>query len=672
MVYTYMSGRYRDFLDRVKGAVVVYFNSASRLVTIIVLVLLLGILSELAVSVQNTTVSNHQDLFFDSVAPHPAILLAAPLSVPEQVNPDCIDLVQGGNFETPNDSAWERLAGLRQPTYSTDQTFNGSAYSLRLGNSLDAENVESISEARHIPIVLPADATSIILRFRYWPLIDGTMDEYDLQQADIFDAATEQLLDQPMLVRDNAQSWKLVDRDLTWLAGRQISLRFRVRNNGLGARMFMYIDNVEIEYCPAPDAATLTPSPTTYSAETATPTATTVFVTTTSTPAFVTETATPTATPTSSPLPSTTGTLLPTATEIYATVTPTFYYPPVVPTGVVPTADPSCTNILADPSFEELNGWNFGQDPIPPRYVSAPVRSGLRAVQLGNPPGQPTNVESFSSVRQLVTLPYNITRAELRWWKQLHTEQPGDPNMWSDRQDLILLSPSLQPITILRREWSNSPLSIDWQEDVEDITAFRGQSFYVYFNAYNDGAAGRTWMFLDDVQLNICGYGGNGVPISKPYLVDTPVAIPLTSAPTETPAPLPTPSPFPTLFVTATPLPTMLPTMTALPSATATALVVTPAEVAMPNGATSPTPNAYGVPDLPQAVVVDNETPTTTGSNAVITVAPPAVAPTQVSSGERPLWMDRLGPIAVLVGILLLIVIIIIAIVRTFRTNQAP
>lgn len=599
---------------------------------------------------------------------------AAAAESPAKVAPGCADLIQSGDFEQFN-PAWQILPSSRPAAYRTEQTFNSSTYALRLGNDLESPNVESISEIRHMSIVLPPGATSIILRFRYWPLIDGTPDAFDIQQADIFDALTEQLLDQPLLVQDNAQSWKLVNRDITAFAGREISLRFRVRNNGLGARTLMYIDNVEIEYCPAPGTPTPTQLPTTVSTTTPTGTATGMPITTTPTNAIVTETPTPTPTPTI--LTTATGTALPTPTTTASaiTVTPTVYVPTVVP-----TADPSCTNILVDPSFEGWNGWHFGEDPVPPVFVPIPAHSGLRAVQLGNPPEQPTNVITFSSVRQLVTVPHNITRAELRWWKQLRTTESGIPNSQSDRQDLILLSPSLQPITILRREWRNDGASGYWQEDVVDITAYRGQTFYVYFNAFNDGLGARTWMYLDDVQLNICGAGWTGAQSGKDYVVNTPVAIPLTSAPTNTSVPLPTPSPFPTKFVpstvTATTLPIAIDTPTAtlppLPTATATIPMASAAEANAIDIALSPTAKVYGVPTLPPAVVVTEPPAAERAGSSVVTVALPTASAPQPDSTVRPPWMDRLGPISVLLGILILIGFIIGIIIRTFRNNRLP
>ncbi len=45
-----------------------------------------------------------------------------------------------------------------------------------------------------------------------------------------------------------------------------------------------------------------------------------------------------------------------------------------------------------------------------------------------------------------------------------------------------------------------------WREASFDLTAYRGKSIVLYFETYNDstGASGRTWMFLDDVSLEVC------------------------------------------------------------------------------------------------------------------------------------------------------------------------
>ncbi len=572
-------------------------------------------------------------------------LSAAPASAPlPDVLPGCVDLIQGGTFEQFN-PAWQLQVGSRPPAYSTEQAFNSSTYAMRIGNGLELPDVESISEVRHAPIALPFGATSLILRFVYWPLHEAPSTMNDLQQVDLFDATTDQLIISLLTAQDDARLWKAANYDLTAYAGRQVSLRFRVRNDGQPGRTLLYIDNVELEYCAATPIPTYTPS--TVPLATLTPTAT--------------------GTPIATATPTTLGVVVP---------------PVSTPVPTVPTVDPSCTNILVDPGFEGWGGWHFGESPVPGVYVAEPRLAGARAVQLGNPPTQATNVVTFSSIRQLVTLPYDVTRAELRWWKLLQTGQVGAPSSLSDRQDLILLSPSLQPIQILRRELSNAGI---WQEDVVDLTAYRGQSFYVYFNAFNDGNGARTWMYLDNVQLNLCGVGSTGAYSSSNLLVATPIAIPLTSIATNTAAPIPTPSPLPTQVMLPTATVITLPTAT-LDAPAALPLLPPPLTTTVPLiDEVSPTSNVNALPTLPTSMVVSPETATavpvaavtagvtTAPDSAVATAEPPAaVLATPAPTAARPLWLDRLGPISVLVGILVLIGFIVWAILRTFRNSRVP
>lgn len=572
------------------------------------------------------------------------------------VTPGCINLIQGGDFEQFN-PAWQIQVGSRPPSYSTEQAFNGNGQSMRVGNDVALPNLESVSEVRHVPLLIPYGATRVILRFVYWPLYDGTPGIGDLQQADLFDATTNQLILPLLAVRENARSWKAVDHDLTPYAGRQVSLRFRVRNDGEPSRTLMYIDNVEMEYCAATAIPTYTPSLTATTIETST---------------SFTVTPTPTLSPTGSTVPDLTATATPSIVVLPS------YTPPVPP--IVPAADPSCPNILVDPGFEGWRGWHFGEDPVPPAFATDTRTEGTRSVLLGNPPTQAANVATFSSVRQLVTIPFGITRAELRWWKLLRTNQGGGPSSLTDRQDLILLSPSLQPIVILRRELSNSGV---WQEDVVDITPYRGQTLYIYFNAFNDGNGARTWMYLDHVQLNVCGLGGSTAKdFGTTRLVATPIAIPLTpivptASATFLATPTATPSPSPTETIFPTPIPPSA-TVTA-PTATATFISATVAAAHTLESAA----DVNAVPTLPPSLLIDTATPTqlaaavaenrsvaTDTPVVVATFAPSLVDQAPIAAPSRPAWMDRLGPISVLLGILVLIGFIVWAILHTFQNSQ--
>ena len=56
-------------------------------------------------------------------------------------------------------------------------------------------------------------------------------------------------------------------------------------------------------------------------------------------------------------------------------------------------------------------------------------------------------------------------------------------------------------VAILDQELVNDD---DWVEMTHDLTAWRGRSLAIYFNAYNDGLDSRTWMYVDDVSIQVC------------------------------------------------------------------------------------------------------------------------------------------------------------------------
>jgi hypothetical protein len=125
---------------------------------------------------------------------------------------------------------------------------------------------------------------------------------------------------------------------------------------------------------------------------------------------------------------------------------------------------------------------------------------GARAAQLGNPTGYRPDVESFSSVRQLVSIPAGTGSAQLRWWAVFRSQEAFGESIaiGADRQELILLNPDLSTKEVLFRI-----RRVDGaiQQVSTDLTRFAGQSFYLYFNVFNDGNGLTTWMLLDGIQL---------------------------------------------------------------------------------------------------------------------------------------------------------------------------
>ncbi len=251
---------------------------------------------------------------------------------------------------------------------------------------------------------------------------------------------------------------------------------------------------------PTPSAtptASDTPTPTETPTETATPTATrtpsaTPEPTITRTP---TVTAAPSVTPTPSETPpaSATPTEPPTATPV-PTRTP---LPPPTPDG--------CARPLQNGGFEVDAPWALG-GARPPRFTDAMGHGGRRSLVLGVLPDEPNQL-AYSSAWQPVLVPPDARSLTVSAWTFEEAQAGGGP----DRQLMLLydIDPALNaggqraPVATVfnvrsdAKQWQRRTLTLD-------VTLRRNQRLWLYTTVLNDGAGGRAWMFLDDVELAFC------------------------------------------------------------------------------------------------------------------------------------------------------------------------
>lgn len=557
------------------------------------------------------------------------VVHAAPL---DDIAVGCSNLVENGDFEAVN-QVWLFSPSTTPPRYSSEFPFSG-AQSLRLGADPSSPMAPSISEVRfYKAIPLPAPAARIILRFRYAPFYEDPLDT-DRLEVEVRDANSNQSLFLQALGGTD-RTWFLKEADLLPFAGRAIILYFRVRNNGALGHTWMFLDNVEIEYCSA------TPLP-------------------------------PTNTPTATGAPTATGT---------TTFTPTPVPPTPLPSTVTPLPPPpaGCVNIVLNGTFETDDSWLCGEDPVPPYYAGGQRHEGARSMLLGNPPdsGKPDKL-TYSSIRQKVTIPSNANTAELRWWHLYQTQQAADPNPSgaSDRQEVLLLSLGQKVTKVAQRVLRNETA---WQQEAVDLTPYRGQTFYLYFNVFNDGNGARTWAYIDEVVLNICYTASTATPIPPATPIPaTPLPAPVDAAATATVAAQQTQLAQDALNATATAQALLLQqaalnqTATAV-AATQTALAVTPvitqavapqvqaavAPALAPQQTPSPE-NALSLPVtiVPVTVQASFDYLSATATAAAVANTGRLVPPKLVTTYIPPTLGSALGTIAVLVGIVVVILLL--------------
>lgn len=225
-----------------------------------------------------------------------------------------------------------------------------------------------------------------------------------------------------------------------------------------------------------------------------------------------TVTLTPTATPTAIPTatPTSTPTLPPTST---ATPTPTGTS---VPPTVTPTATPACVDVIQnggfeeDVSFDDAGGWDIQASvPHPPDYSTDEASEGVRSLRLGIPAGG-DNVETWSAAWQRIDLPASVEPATLTF-----VYFPASSDLERDYFEARVLDEAGAPIAYLVHPLDGQSNDQQWLHREFDLKPYAGQTIQIYFNVYNDGHNGTARVYLDDVQVEVCGATTHAVTLQR-------------------------------------------------------------------------------------------------------------------------------------------------------------
>lgn len=310
-------------------------------------------------------------------------------------------------------------------------------------------------------------------------------------------------------------------------------------------------------------------------------------------------------TPTPSNTPTTTLTPPPSSTPTPSnTPTATFTRGPVV-----------CTETILNGGFETVGNWLFGSTARPPVYVTSQVHSGARALQMGIPPGI-VNAIAHSSARQRIVLPASAGTVTLNYWERTGG---GDG---TDYRELLLLNASGVYFKTLERVYGAG--TNQWQARTVDLTAYRGQTVYVYLNTYNNGAGGTTWNYIDDVSVQACTASTPSSVTRTPTATPSPSATPTFTA-TATSTGTATVTPSPSRTATATNTATMVPTDTATATNTTTA---SPTDTATVTKTATTTPTDTRTATMTATTSTDTVTATMTATAAPSETPTETLAPT--------------------------------------------
>lgn len=197
------------------------------------------------------------------------------------------------------------------------------------------------------------------------------------------------------------------------------------------------------------------------------------------------------------------------------------------------TAVNACTNVITNSSFENDKGWELPVTERTARYSTANFHTGSRSVLTGILTSE-TNKFSYSSTRQLVKIPNDASRATLRVWLyprsdeslslalpgKLDGEQFGKDALAGDVQYVLVLD---QYDNILETLLWMRDDSRDWLLYEFNLSSYAGENIKIHIGTYNDGAFGRTAMYVDDVSLEVCP-ASEPVPTPLPTATGAPLA----------------------------------------------------------------------------------------------------------------------------------------------------
>ncbi len=179
------------------------------------------------------------------------------------------------------------------------------------------------------------------------------------------------------------------------------------------------------------------------------------------------------------------------------------------------TTTSPCDDGITNGGFEDDSAWEFPSTPYPAGYTTTITHAGNRSVRTGIFE-LTDNVESYSPVRQTVTIPADAISATLRFWLYPVSGEPEakltvptrplaarieDAALANDRQYVLVLDENEQWIRTLVWQRTNDQA---WTFHEFDMTVDAGQTVKLQFGVYNDGVDDVTSMYVDDVSLEIC------------------------------------------------------------------------------------------------------------------------------------------------------------------------
>ena len=184
---------------------------------------------------------------------------------------------------------------------------------------------------------------------------------------------------------------------------------------------------------------------------------------------------------------ATTGTSTVTVTGTSGTITHT--------TTIALTITAPSTQLIQNGGFETgtLASWTTGGAALP-TISTVQKHSGSFSALAGASSGSEPNGDDF--LYQTITIPSTATKATLTFWYWPSTTD----TITYDWQEAQVQNTSGTMLAQIMKVCSNAQA---WTQVTYDLTSYKGQTIRIYFNDHQDGFGDLTYMYLDDISVNV-------------------------------------------------------------------------------------------------------------------------------------------------------------------------
>jgi hypothetical protein len=153
------------------------------------------------------------------------------------------------------------------------------------------------------------------------------------------------------------------------------------------------------------------------------------------------------------------------------------------------------TQLIQNGGFESgtLASWTAG-GVVSPTISAVQKHAGSFSALAGASSGSEPNGDDF--LYQTITIPSTATKATLTFWYWPSTTD----TITYDWQEAQVQNTSGTMLAQIMKVCSNAHA---WTQVTYDLTSYKGQTIRIYFNDHQDGFGDLTYMYLDDISVNV-------------------------------------------------------------------------------------------------------------------------------------------------------------------------